>query len=178
MSDLRYSALHNPHLKQIIADVRTVSEDLGLSFFAVGALARNVWYTAHDMHPRGTKDVDFALYLPSREVYNRLRTRLISDHAYRPAPHNAFCLNSPYGIPVDLLPFGEIEQDGKVIVDGQGLVEVRLDGFMETYLNALEDIRIEGDTLKVCSIPAVVLLKLIAFDDRPERRPNDPLDID
>ncbi len=65
-----------------------------------------------------------------------------------------------------------------MIVEGQGLVEVKLEGFMETYLHALEDVQIEDDHLKVCSIPAVVLLKLIAFDDRPERRPNDPLDID
>ena len=178
MSDLLYSALHHPQLKQIITDVQTACEGLGLSFFAVGALARNVWYTAHDMHSRGTKDVDFALYLSSKDVYNRLREELINHFGYTPAPHNAFCLDSPYGTPVDLLPFGEIEENGKVIVEGKGLVEVKLDGFLETYRNALETIQIEDDMLKVCSIPAVVLLKLIAIDDRPERRPNDPLDID
>ena len=34
------------------------------------------------------------------------------------------------------------------------------------------------DEIKVCSIPAVVILKLIAYDDRPEHRPSDPIDID
>jgi predicted nucleotidyltransferase len=178
MSDLLYSVLNNPYLERIVGDVRTACDELNLDFFAVGALARNVWYTAHDMPARGTKDVDFALYLPNQDVYNQLREKLIDDLGYTSASHNAFCLNSPHGVPVDLLPFGEIEENGKVIVEGQGLVEVKLDGFVETYQHAVRKIQIEDDLLNVCSIPAVVLLKLIAFDDRPERRPNDPLDID
>ena len=178
MSDLLYSALRNPSLKRILSDVRTVCAQLNLDFFAVGALARNIWYAANELPPRGTKDLDFALYIPNRTVYNHLRQALIGELGYIPAPRNAFCLISPYGVPVDLLPFGEIEEEGKVLVEGQGLVEIKLDGFAETYQNALINVSIEEDTLSVCTIPAVVLLKLIAFDDRPEQRPNDPSDID
>ena len=74
-------------------------------------------------------------------------------------------------------PFGEIENDGRVLIEGSGLTSINLDGFFETYKSGLVTTEIEEDTFNVCSIPAVVLLKLIAYDDRPERRPKDPIDI-
>ncbi|WP_264790201.1 hypothetical protein [Aureispira anguillae] len=156
------------------------SSDLGIDFFGVGALARNVWYVSNNEQPRGTKDVDFAVYIPNTERYNELKTKLIEKYSYKKISTNQFCLMSPYGIPLDLLPFGKIETlDNEVTLkEGKGLISINLDGFLEVYFNGLITTEIEGDKVKVCSIPSVVLLKLIAYDDRPENRPKDPLDID
>lgn len=178
MSKLLYEAFESPYLKNIISDVQKASAQLGIDFFGVGALARNVWYVSNDKESRGTKDVDFGVYVPNSKVYSQLKKLLIKDFAYTVVSTNAFCLMSPYGIPLDLLPFGEIEENDKVIIEGTGLVDINLDGFKDTYRHGLITTEIEEDTLKVCSIPSVVLLKLIAFDDRPEKRHNDPLDID
>ncbi len=84
---------------------------------------------------------------------------------------------SPYKIPLDLLPFGEIENQNKVSIHGKGLVAINLEGLSDVYEHGLVDVAIEGSQLKVCSISSVVLLKLIAYDDRPENRPKDPTDI-
>jgi len=172
-----YSKLGSTLLKDIVADMIAASNDLRIEFFGVGALARNTWYVDNDLPARGTKDVDFGVYIPNEAVYNQLRNKLIKDYGYVASSTNAFCLMSPYKIPVDLLPFGEIENNRKVLIEGKGLTSINLNGFKEVYLNGLQQVNIEGDIFNVCSIPSVVLLKLIAFDDRPDQRIKDPLDI-
>lgn len=178
MSKIFYSTLGSTFLKDIIHDVQKASARIGVDFFGVGALARNVWYVSNNENSRGTKDVDFGVYVANAKIYNQLKKILINEFSYNNISTNAFCLMSPYGIPLDLLPFGEIEKSGKVMIEGKGLVSINLDGFSETYANGLVITEIENDTIKVCSIPSVVLLKLIAYDDRPAYRLNDPIDID
>ncbi|WMX14959.1 hypothetical protein [Aureispira sp. CCB-E] len=178
MSKLFYDSLGTTNLKDIIIDLQKAAKELDFDFFGVGALARNVWYASNDEVPRGTKDIDFAVYVPNSTIYNQLKDKLIKDYDYADVPNNSFCLNSPYGIPLDLLPFGEAEIDHTVEIDGEGLVSISLAGFSDTYMKGLVIKEIEDEKIKVCTIPSVVLLKLIAYDDRPENRPNDPIDID
>tara|TARA_Y100001956_G_scaffold64913_1_gene65666 strand:+ start:483 stop:1346 length:864 start_codon:yes stop_codon:yes gene_type:complete len=170
-------ALNEPNLIKIINDIKTASEKISIDFFGLGALARNVWYTENDEPARGTKDIDFGVYVPDDKTYNLLKNLLVSEFDYQESSSNAFCLISPYGTPVDLLPFGEIENQSKVMIDGKGLVSINLDGFTEVYKNGIRTVSIDGSDLKICSIPSMVLLKLIAYDDRPENRDKDPLDI-
>jgi predicted nucleotidyltransferase len=170
--------LNAKSVKRIIEDLREASSNLDIEFFAVGALARNVWYMENKEDARGTKDVDFGVYVPNHQIYQSLKDMLIANFGYNEISTNAFCLISPYEkLPVDLLPFGEIENQGKVITEGSGLVSINLDGFSEVYEHGLLSKLIEGVKLSICSIPSVVLLKLIAYDDRPDNRPKDPLDI-
>lgn len=177
MSKLLYKALKAPYLKEVLNDINEVCNKLNIHFFGVGALARNVWYIQNDGHSRGTKDIDFGVYIANNEMYNLLLNEFVDNYNYTKVKTNAFCLISPQGAQIDLLPFGEIENEGKVLVEGKGLVSINLEGFKETFEHGIIEEIIEGDILKVCSIPSVVLLKLIAFDDRPEQRHNDPLDI-
>lgn len=177
MSKILYEALGTTSLKEIVNDVKTAAGQLEIDFFGVGALARNIWYIEHNENPRGTKDVDFAVYVSNSATYHELKNILISKFAYTEVSSNPFCLMSPYGIPLDLLPFGEIVNNGKVTIEGRGLVEIGLDGFFETYSYGLVETIVENDSFKVCSIPSVVLLKLIAYDDRPDYRLKDATDI-
>lgn len=178
MSNLLYKNLQNSHLKDIIHDLQKAATELKIDFFGIGALARNTWYVSNDEPSRGTKDVDFAVYIPNTKTYTQLRDKLAKDYAYTKISTNNFRLTSPYGIPLDLLPFGEIKEDNNAMREGAALISGNFDGLSEVYTNGLINAEIEDDKIKVCSIPSVVLLKLIAYDDRPENRPKDPLDID
>ena len=172
-----HEALGNEHLKQIISDTIAASNELGIDFFGVGALARNIWYVENDRPPRGTQDVDFGVYIPTLDTYLALKSKLIKDYKYVQSEENAFCLISPSGIPVDFLPFGEIKNQDKVLTDGKGLTNIKLDGFEEVYKKGIRTVDLGGQVINICTIPSIVLLKLIAFDDRPEYRAKDPLDI-
>jgi len=52
---------------------------------------------------------------------------------------------------------------------------IALDGFKEAY--SATEVKIGEEVYKSCTIPAVVILKMIAFDDRPDRRIKDIKDI-
>lgn len=177
MSIKLFDALGNPDLKKIISDTIAASKELEIEFFGVGALARNIWYVENDLSPRGTKDVDFGVYIPDEATYRKLKQKMIKHFGYIQSNENVFCLISPNQLPVDFLPFGEIENSGKVLIEGKGLTNINLDGFNEVYKNGIRKVNIEDQTINICTIPSVVLLKLIAFDDRPEFRVKDPLDI-
>ena len=79
---------------------------------------------------------------------------------------------------MDLLPFGAIENEDRVVIDGKGLTSINLEGFKESYEHGRLEALIGQDTYTICSIPGIVVLKLIAFDDRPEHRMKDVRDID
>ena len=164
-------------LKKPFEEIATVCKNHGINFFIVGAIARNIWFATNDERPTGTKDLDFGVFVTDVDTYNEFRSVLIKEYQYTPSKGNAFCLITPEGIQIDLLPFGEIEQDGEVSIEGIGLTTVKLDGFREVFEQGTVDVQIGTETYRSCSIPGVVILKLIAYDDRPDRRGKDVEDI-
>jgi predicted nucleotidyltransferase len=179
MSKILYSALRTPGIKTILHDLQEASNELGIDFFGIGALARNVWFISNNEQARGTKDVDFAVYVPTLERYQALRDKLVSNYSYTSIPTNEYRLISPppNQIAVDLIPFEMIAEQESNIVSTKSILSNNFEGLPEVYLNGLVDATIEEHAINVCSIPSVVILKLISYDDRPENRPNDPIDI-
>lgn len=76
------------------------------------------------------------------------------------------------------MPFGEIEIDDDIKLSETGLTIIKINGFMEVYQAGTEAVLLKtGHTFKVATLPAIVMLKLIAYDDRPEIRLKDARDI-
>ncbi len=177
MSKINYDALAIDGLKEVFIQISRTCKDLGIDFFIVGAIARNIWYVSHNENSKGTKDIDFGVYISNVEMYNKLRTELKRKFNYFESVENAFCLLTPEGKQIDLLPFGEIENDGQVIIEGKGLTRINLDGFKEAFIFGVNEIEIGDEKYKACSIPGVMILKLVAYDDRPDQRKKDIEDI-
>jgi predicted nucleotidyltransferase len=172
-----YDSLAVEGLKKPLEEIASTCKELGINFFIVGAIARNIWFATNDERPTGTKDIDFGVFVTDVATYNKLRETIIKNLNYTPSKENAFCLITPEGKQIDLLPFGEIEQDGEVRVEGFGLTSVKLDGFKEVFERGTVDVEIGKETYRSCSISGVVILKMIAYDDRPYRRGKDVEDI-
>ncbi len=154
-------------------------EKFNIDFYLIGALARDTWMGMNDKRPkRATKDVDFAILIPNTKTFNELKEYLIKEEEFNPYHENAFVLIWKDGTQVDLLPFGDIEDNGVVKVEGRGHTSINVDGIREVYEKGLPEVEIEsGNTFKFCTLPGLVLLKLIAWNDRPEMRSKDILDI-
>lgn len=101
-----------------------------------------------------------------KEKFEELKKILVEGFNYKQTK-NANCLISPNKLEVDLLSFSEVES----------LELPNFDGLKEVFEKEIKEVDIEGDKFKICSTVALVLLKLIAFDDRPEYRQKDPSDI-
>jgi predicted nucleotidyltransferase len=114
----------------------------------------------------------------SKEEYDTVKNYLIEHHHFVGTKENAFVLIAPGNVQVDLLPFGEIAADDAVHIEGQGLTSILVNGFQEVYQQGTEAMELEtGHQFQIATLPSIVLLKLIAYDDRPERRLKDPRDI-
>jgi len=155
-------------------------EKFGIDFYLIGAVSRDVWMAGiNKIKPRRTTgDIDFAIYINDKGVYEALKEYLIAHEGFSSYQQNAFVLIYKDGTEVDLLPFGAIEdEDRRVTVQGTGYTSVHVDGFYEVYENSLPEVEIGNHKFKFCSLPGIVLLKMIAWEDRPEARSGDIVDI-
>jgi predicted nucleotidyltransferase len=57
------------------------------------------------------------------------------------------------------------------------MTSINVEGFQEVFDSASEEIKTESQQFKVCTLAGIVILKLIAWDDRPEWRREDAGDI-
>ena len=164
-------------LEEILCQLRMVCKDLEIEFFIVGAIARNIWYASNKKMFLGTKDIDIGVYVPSDEKYNDLIRVLEERFAFTKSSTNRFALISKDGHQLDLLPFGEIEKASQVMIKGKVYSQIDLEGFREVYQFGVEEVDLEGNKFKICTIPGMVILKLIAYDDNPQERVKDVKDI-
>ena len=137
-----------------------------------------MWFAEGKKISRQTKDVDFAVLVGSNKEYQAVRQYLIAKKNFDVRKDNDFVLFSPTGIQVDILPFGKVEIDDGVSFNSEGLESIKVNGFMEVYRFGTENVELEtGHRFKVASLSSIILLKLIAFDDRPEIRSKDARDL-
>ena len=165
-------------LKPVLDTLEQAFNTLGINYYMIGAFARQIRYDQAGIPYRATKDIDYAILIGSSNEYQKVKDHLIIHAKYIETRENAFVLISPEGIQVDILPFGEIENDGNVSIIGTGMTSISVDGMKEVFETGTEEIMIEtGNTFKIATLPGIILLKLVAYDDRPEQRQRDAIDI-
>ena len=163
---------------QILKAVIHLFEEEEIEYFIVGAIARDIGLLAagyKGVPARKTKDVDLAVMVGSLNDYNRLIAKILtlSDfHLHQSEPYRLLFKKT---YEVDFLPFGEIsDKDGIVKIK---TFELNMPGF-DAVFTSIKTIYVEeGLRLKFSSLSGIILLKLIAFDDRPAARTKDITDI-
>lgn len=152
-----------------------------IDYYLVGALARDIWMKGVFDTPskRATKDIDFGILVKNNGTFDQLREYLIKNEGFHSYKENAFKLAWKDKTQIDLIPFGDLEKNGEVTVsNGRGFTSMNVEGFKEVFNKATIDVEIDNkNQFKVCTLPGIVVLKLIAWDDRSEMRSNDIRDI-
>ena len=177
---MNLSNIKEGELKEVFDIFELAFKQLDVDFYLIGALARDVWYSRGQStsNVRKTKDVDFAIMIGSESQYETLRSYLITNYNFQDTKENAFVLITPSMIQVDILPFGGIEIDDRVVIDGVGMTSINVNGFSEVFNDGTEVVELStGHVFKVATLASIILLKLISFDDRPEIRLKDARDI-
>ncbi|MGC4038562.1 MAG: hypothetical protein QM764_21545 [Chitinophagaceae bacterium] len=165
---------------EMLAELEKAFEKFKIDFYLVGAISRDVWFTGiHGIRPkRSTADIDFAVLIHEKGIYEELKDSLLATKKFTSSHDNAFVLIYEGGLEVDLLPFGEIEDDNRTVkIQGTGYTSIHVDGLSEVYRSGLPEVELEGHQFKFCTLPGIIILKLIAWDDRPEKRRDDIKDI-
>ncbi len=169
-----------PEISAMLSALERGFDQFGIDFYLVGAVARDAWMSGiNKITPRRTTgDIDFAVLINDKGVYERLKEYLVNEEGFQPTKENAFVLIKD-NTEVDLLPFGAIEdEDCRVTIQGTGYATMHVPGFKEVYEANLPEINLAGNhTFKFSTLPGIVLLKLLAWHDRPESRRDDIKDI-
>jgi len=165
-------------MREVLETLQEAFEVLRIDFYLIGAVARDIWFAESGRPTRRTLDVDFAIYVGTREEYEAVKHYLKERKGYQDSRENMFVLLAPGGLQVDILPFGGIELDGEVHLDGTGLTNIRVSGLQEVFNIGTQLVsQPSGKEFRVASLAGIVLLKLVAYDDRPETRLKDARDI-
>jgi len=176
---IKLEDLRQDQLKELLQVVEKVFVKCDVDFYLLGAIARDAWYAKGQIESRATRDVDFAVYISKKEKYDEVLEELISNHGFSVIKDVPFRLQTPFSFTIDIIPFGEISIDEAVLPDENWDRPIFVNGFEEIFRKATIQVKDEDDDLefKVATLPAILLLKLIAYDDRPEKRTQDPQDI-
>jgi predicted nucleotidyltransferase len=168
---------------EIMRHVDHVARSLDLSYFVAGALARVILLEhVHGQRPGpATRDVDFGVTVKDWPTFQSLKNGLIGTGAFESAPgavQRLIYLRSGHRPWIDLVPFGGIEQDGRMISwPPDRAMVMNVAGFSEAADAAIKVEIAPGLTIAVASLPSLAVLKLIAWLDRwPENRGKDAQD--
>ena len=82
------------------------------------------------------------------------------------------------GFPIDIVPFGEIAQDGLIAWPPEQLKTMSVVGYDEAMQIAITlSIKDASVTIKMASLVGLLILKLIAWEERYPERKKDAIDI-
>ena len=99
----------------IYETIAEVADTLNISFFVVGASARDlILKYGYGIYPiRATKDIDIGVQLALWDEFNKLSNALIETGKFTKSEQaQRFLFNS---IPIDIIPFGSIEDENNQI---------------------------------------------------------------
>jgi predicted nucleotidyltransferase len=158
-------------LLALIHSLDQTAKELEISYFIIGATARDiVMENVYGIETtRATRDVDFAVAVASWEEFNQLKDRLIATGSFFPGKneHRLTFGDASMAYPLDLVPFKGVEKGGEIAWPPEGDIVMNVTGYTEAYDSAL-DVEIAHDfQVKVISMPAMVVLKILAWKDQP-----------
>lgn len=164
-------------LASVVQALEAAAQPLGIEYFLIGAAARDLmlWH-AHKIDPtRLTEDVDFAVSVPDWTAFEALRAALLATGDFTERSRRAIhkLHHKTTGLPLDIVPFGGIENEDRTISwppDNHTVFDCF--GAKEAFEAGIEVLLPNNVTLRVASIPALALLKITAWEDRKRSHPG------
>jgi predicted nucleotidyltransferase len=174
----------DPLTIQILHQVDPVARALGIEYLGAGATARDILLVGvFGLETgRGTRDVDLAVAVDGWPAFEAMRTRLVATGAFetdRMIVHRLFHLRAERrGYPIDLVPFGGVEDPGATIAwPPDRSVVMNVAGYREAF-DASAQVEVgPGFVVRVVSLPGLAILKLLAWADRGTADSRDAIDL-
>lgn len=163
-----------------LAHAKAAADSLGIPFFIIGALARDILLKHYyGFQPqRATLDLDLGVSVATWGDLSNLKSDLIKTHHFNETSQLQRLQYS--GLRVDFVPFGPIAGPAHTIRwPPDESFQMSTAGFEEAFrfshlvrLSSLPDV-----IVSVCSLSGLVILKLISWRERYHERRRDAEDI-
>ena len=168
---------------EILKAVFDATKKFEIKAFVIGAAARDLIfeYIYEAEIRRKTEDIDFGIAVESWTHYESLKNYLIETGKFKDDPKNEQRIRWKTGgaeMKIDLVPFGGVENpEGEIAFPPDGDFVMSTIGFAEAFADSILLEIDEKLTVKIASLAGIVLLKFIAYNDRPTQRRRDTQDI-
>lgn len=174
----------DPALLDVLRLIDSGMHALTRSYFVGGAMARDLilWHAHGVRTGRLTQDIDLGVLIEEWDNFEVIKAHFKNSGRCDQDPkigHRLLFRNpgNAFAIPVDLLPFGGIENpDCTIGWPPASEVIMTVAGFGEASLSAVH-VQVDTDLIvPTASLPAQAVLKLIAWMDRGQRIDKDATD--
>ena len=170
-----YKELAIPYFREVFDIIDEVLTQLSIPYYLVGISAIALELLKSGIKPsRGTKDIDFAIMISSVGQFEEVVAQL-ENFGFNKVKAPWTLYHPRFKTAIDLLPFGEIEESDTVDFNKR-YSDLHVLGFREVLEDAVK-IPIEEKFAQIPPLYGMIILKLIAWSDRPEERDNDLSDI-
>ncbi len=178
---LNISGMIKAYVKPL-ALIQEIAEEQQISFFIVGATARDIiMQFGYGINTgRATFDLDIAIQVPDWNSFQRLQNALLHTGKFSPDKAKQRLWFVENKLPVDIIPFGRITESKRSInwPPDYG-TELDIVGFDEAWVDAV-DVLIDDKMnmiVKCASISGLTVMKLVAWDSRNEQNNKDAADL-
>ncbi len=160
--------------------IKEIADHLNIPFFIVGATARDFLldYFHNIRAPRMTTDIDLGVKVPDWEKFKALTDSMLAGDKFTKAKENQRYIYND--ILIDIVPFGDISDENKTVKwPPEHEIILSTLGFDEAYEFSVL-FRLSSDPLlevKVPTIPGLVIMKLISWDEKYPDRTKDAEDL-
>lgn len=145
-------------------------------YLLAGATARDLLLqAAHGIDTRrATTDVDLAFLVSTWDEYLGLRNQLLASGDFAEVPKGGLHkLRFRDKLEIDIMPFGAIEKpDRSIAWPPEGDIIMMVFGFREAQGSCITVILPPNERVQVVSLPALAILKLVAWKERRFQQPG------
>jgi predicted nucleotidyltransferase len=161
--------------------VKSIADSLGISFFVVGASARDfiLKYCYGIEPPRMTKDIDLGVEVANWEKFSDLAEALKATGRFFPDAKELQRYHFD-SVLIDIVPFGPITDERRRIAwPPEHEIFMSMVGFKEAYEYSITVILSTDPALdiKLATLPGLALMKIISWKEKYPERTKDAQDL-
>ncbi len=177
--DISSDKLTHPLLKPILLELTDYFKKAGISFFVIGATARDIFMELHNQKSgRLTYDLDIAITVNDWEQWQKVEKEIVSLENFTKDKDQKQRFIYKGKFQLDIVPFGEImNQDYKIFWPPNEKLAMSVLGFSaadEASLKVNVDDEIK---IKIATLNSIFLLKIVAWKDRNHKSNKDADDM-
>ncbi len=165
-------------LKEILSQIVKSSESIGFEFIVIGATARDFLFNyvyKTNLMLRATNDLDLAILIDTWDGYDNIVNELVSNYGFSKTKMKQRLLFGK--MPLDIIPFGDIEENGSIYWTPERTIKMSVKGFREVFDSGIH-LRFDDIVFRILSLQGLFITKLIAWNERKIVKKTDAEDID